>query len=278
MAEQNSDNLENNYYSLEKQCKDLNDLVVLRKFVKLIKDQWNISLNMKQHALNSFLIAGKYENVYQLKNRIKKKLKKVKNLQVSVEKTIKSHLKDYYIPRKIFNRTFKESKKFKYGTLNIGGLGPTKYGEYCIVIKRKQSEEYSSIAFVKEDSLNNYVDESQVNIKELAQDIANRECVHFLAALKHVKDIQRILFGKGPCTICCDDCYIEAIIKDDIRNTHIKSVRMSKKDYDMYYNYLYEDFISSKELDDFQRYRLYAFVEMQELLDTQTIDLEVITE
>ena len=149
------------------------------------------------------------------------------------------------------------------------------------MIKREQSEDYTSLAFVKEDSLN-YVEEDHLNIERLSQDIANRECVHTLVALKHENDIEGIPTDGLASMICCNECYVEAITTDDILNKHIESVRMSKKDYHLYYDYLYKNFLSelsTSELSDIvKRYRLEDFRNMQELLTMQGIELEVIDE
>ena len=74
--------------------------------------------------------------------------------------------------------------------------------------------------------------------------------------------------------ICCDNNYIEAITTDDILNEHIKSVRMSKNDYSLYFDYLYEDFIS--KLSEIKKYRLEDFRNMQILLNKKGIKLEII--
>lgn len=275
IADRNSDNLIAQYKLLERAYKNQNNLDILNRFTELIKDKWTISINMRPWILNNFLIAGRYKNVYELEKEREDELKKEKELKISVEQALEKHLKDYYKSRVTFDHTFEDGEKFKYGALNIGGLGLKRYGEYCVVIKRKQSEEHSSLAFIKEGSLN-YVN-NHVNIEQLSQDIANRECVHFLATLKHENDIESIPANEWPSMICGDESYIEAITIDDILNTHIKSVRMSKKDYQFYYyDYLYKDFIS--ELSISEKYQLYMLLGIFKLLAKQGIKLEVIDE
>lgn len=274
IADQNSDNLKGSYYSLEKRYRSRNNLNILTKFAILIKDKWAISINMRQCVLNDLLIAGRYKNVYELKRERAEELRGVIKLETSVEQAVGKRLKGYYKSRIAFDRTFEDGEKFRYGALNIGGLGLRKYGEYCIVIKRKQSEEYSSLAFIKEDSLN-YVGGRRVIIGQLSQEIANRECVHHLVALKHEDNIHRISADQWASMICCNKSNIEAITTDDILSKHIQSVRMSKKEYLLYYDYLYKDFISELS-DPEKRYRLEAFRNMQELLTKHQIKLEVI--
>lgn len=274
MSAQNSENLKRGYYSLEERYGARNYLTILRKFTRLIRNQWAVSINMRQWALNNLLIAGRYKNVYELKKEREEELTRVTKLGISVEQALEKYLRSYYKSRVSFDRTFEDGEKFNYGALNIGGIGLQRYGEYCAVIKRKRLEKYSSLAFVKEDSLN-YVDKSRVNVEQLSQEIANRECVHLLAALKHENNIENISTDKWASMICCDKTSIEAITTDDILNKHIESVRMSKKDYLLYHDYLYKDFLSELS-DPEKRYRLEAFRNMRELLAKQGIGLEVI--
>jgi len=276
VANQNSNNLNTQYKLLKERYGDQNNLDILSNFVKLVKNKWAISLNMGLGTLNIFLIAGRYKNVYELKKEQGGKLTEVRKLEIFDEQAVKSHLKSYYRSRVTFNCTVEDGEKFKYGALNIGGLGLERYGEYCVVIKRKQLEEYPSLAFIKEDSLK-YVEEDSVNIERLSQDIANRECVHALAAIKHEKEIGKIPFDELASVICCDECYIEAITSDKIENGHIGSVRMSKTDYARYFiDYLYKDFTSEISEDEMLKLRMLEGI--IKLLDAWGIKLEVIDE
>lgn len=272
MARQNSDNLKGNYSLLVDRCQERNEQDNVEKFARLIENEWTISINMRLFVLNNFLLTNKYMNIYELKKEIKKHLKYIKS-DVSVEEAIKKHLKGYYRPRTLFDRSFEDGEKFKYSALTIGGLGLREYGEYCIVIKPNQSRGYVSLAFIKEASLN-YVDEDQIDINRLSRDVADRECVHILAALKHEGDVKTISPDEWTSSICCDECYIEAVTTDDILNSHIECVRMSEEDYYFHYVLLHKDYLS--ELDEFEKYELYDFKNMQELLKEQGIRLEVL--
>ena len=259
MSDDNADNLNGCYCSLEENCKNQNEIDMLGKFSNIISKKWDISINLRQSAINNFLNVGVYKNVYELKGESEEELKK--------------HLGDFYKSRLIFDNTFEEGKKFKYGALNIGGLGIMKYGEYCIIIKKEQSEQYSTLTFIKEDSLN-YVDDSGLNIEILCQEIANKECVNYLASQKHENDLKEKPFEEWASMICCDQNYIETITIDDILDEHIQNVRMSKEDYNLYFDYLFEDFTS--KLSENEKYRLEDFRKMQILLSQKGIELEII--
>ncbi len=273
-ASQNSDNLKKRYNSLRKECEQQNNLDVLDEFTKLVGNKWTISINMRQLVINDILISGRCKNVHELKKERAEELEEYSELDISVEEALKKHLKSFYKSRVAFDHTFKNGERFKYGALNIGGLGAQKYGEYCVVFKRELVEKYSSLVFIKEDSLK-YVDDGAVNIERLDPDIANRECVHFLATLKHEEYIKSNSVNKWSSIVCCSEDYIEAITADDILNTHVDIVRTSKENLNSYYlDLLYKDFVS--ELSDFEKYQLAAFRNMQELLDKQGIKLEVL--
>lgn len=274
MARENSGNLKQNYCLLEDKYINRNDLDILRKFTEFIKDNCNVSINMKPFVLNSFLLTGTYMNVYELKKEGKKQLKGMVKPEIPVEEAVKRHLKSYYISRTTFDRTFEDGEKFKYGALNTGGLGLRKHGKYCVVIKRNQTNEYQTLTFIKEDSLH-YFDGNHVDVERLSRDMANRECVHLLAALKHDKDIQ-IFPEKWASLVCGDECYVEAVTKDDILKNHIESVRMTKEYYDFITELLYKEYLS--EISEVERTWLYDFKHMQELLKKEGIKLEVIEE
>jgi hypothetical protein len=272
LAARNSDNLKRSYYLLKDKCKNQDELDVLSRFAGTIRDEWTISINMRPYVLTHFLITGTYLNVYQLKERDKEHLREHRS-EISLEEAVKKHLGDYYKSRTTFNRLFENGEKFKYGALTVGGLGLRKFGEYCVVIKRKQSKNYVSLAFIKRDSLD-YVDGDHVDIEQLSQDVADRETVHFLACLKHEDEIKKVPSDEWASLICCDECYVEAVAMDDILNSHVECIRMSKEEHDLHYVYLYIDYIS--ELPDFEKYRLYEFKNMKELSRKLGIKIEVI--
>lgn len=262
IAGENSDNLKRSYCLLEDRCNDQDEIDILDKFARTIKDEWTISINIGPRELTHFLILGFYMNIYEKKERDKENLKEYKSV-IPVEEAVEKHLGDNYERRAAFERLFGNGKKFRYGALNIGGLGLRKFGEFCVVIKRKQSRNYVSLAFIKRDSLD-YVDRDQVDVERLRQNVADRESVHFLACLKHEDDIKRIPSDEWASSICRDGCYIEAVTMDDILNNHIECIRIGKEEHDHYYNvHLYNVYESKSS--DYEELRLYEFLNIQEL-------------
>ena len=270
LADQNSHNLQQKVQSGQ------NDQSPRGKFAGFVKDRWTISINMMPSGLLKFLSSGRYKNAYEVAIEDAEMMMKMGETDVSVEQLRKKHLKSYYESRTEFSRVFDDGERFKYGALNIGGLGPTKkYGSYCVVIKRKRSEEFSVLAFIKEDSLNNYVDGGHVDIERLKPDVANGACVHILAVIKHGDDVVGLSASKCASIICCDEHYIEAITTDDILNSHINSVRTSKKEISLVGKQFFDVmYLGSSDLE--KRHRIDDFTNIQNLLAANRIKLEEI--
>ncbi|RCV63135.1 hypothetical protein C5S53_15430 [Methanophagales archaeon] len=276
MADQNSDNLKTRHKLLKEKHENQNNLDLFKNFIDFMRDKPTISINIRQGVLISFLIQGVYKNRYEVTTERIEELNGKRKIGISHETAMDLQLKPHKKERKIFNSTFECAEKFKYGALNIGGLGPEKFGEYCVIIKRKQSNEYSLLAFIKEDSLK-YVEENSVDVERLSRDIANRECVPALVALKHENEIGGIPFDELASMICSNEGYIEAITKGEIKNVHIECVRMRQSVSNRFENDLYKALIS--ELSDAEeRYWLEAFINMRDLLHNLGIRVEVIDE
>ena len=272
LADQNSHNLQ------EKVQNGQNDQNPIGKFAGFVTDRWTISINMMPSGLLKFLSSGRYKNGYEVAREDAEMMGGMGKTGVSVEQLLKKRLKGYYESRTEFNQVFEDGERFKYGALNIGGLGPTKkYGSYCVVIKRERSEEFSVLAFIKEDSLNNYVDGGHVDIERLKPDVANRECVHILAVIKHGNDVEGLSANECAPLVCCDEHYIEAITADDILNKHINSVRMSKKE-SSHVGKQFFDVMYRGSFDIEKRHRIDDFINIRNLLTANRIELEVLCE
>ncbi|MEA3281873.1 MAG: hypothetical protein U9Q68_04825 [Euryarchaeota archaeon] len=141
------------------------------------------------------------------------------------------------------------------------------------MIKRKRSEEFAVLAFIKEDSLDNYVDGGHVDIERLKPDVANRECVHLLAVIKHGTNVKGLSANGCASMVCCNEHYIEAITTDDILNKHINSVRMSKKENSLvgkqFFDVMYR---GSSDIE--KQHRIDDFINIRNLLAANVIEIE----
>jgi hypothetical protein len=276
MGDQNSGNLRERYESLRRKYESQGNASILDSFTEFVEEKWTVSVNMDLLAIYDLLISGKYKNVYEVKGELAQELRRHEGLGVSLESALKGHLKSYYRPTTAFDRAFKNGEKFRYGALNIGGLGAYKYGEFCVVFGKKQVREYSALVFIKQDSLK-YVNSNVLDIEQLLQDTANKECIHLLVALKHEGYIESTPDHRWPSMVCCSEDYVEAITTDDILDIHIGTVRTSKKFIKPYFDNLFR-FYASEPLDDFTKYELSLFRYMLRFLDERGIELEELNE
>jgi len=234
---------------------------------------------MTESVLNNVLIEGRYKNIYEVKREDKELLERLGKSTISHDEALRRHLKEHSESRIVFDYTFDDGEKLRYGALNIGGLGLTDFGPICVVMKREQVEKYSSLAFVSEDS-ERYVEKDHVNIDRLKQDISDKEHVHLLAVLKHETEVERTSPEEWTTMICCtrgkhDHVYVEAVTKDEILNTHIEAVRMSEEYFRVYYvRYLAQNYESEIREDD--EYRLFILRGIFVLMEKLGIRCEVI--
>ncbi len=260
LADQNAPYLEN-------QCQDLKNrsekhkVVLIEDFLNWVHEQWLLSLNMKDKALNGFLTEGEYKNVYSLtENRVEE---------------MKRQLGKFYKPRLVFDACFVDGEKLKYMALNLGGMG-TKFGPFCVVLKREVSAGYITLAFIKEDSLIQYIDDKgRVKLSELSGDLANRDCVHLLALLKHEKEMESSPRGEWQVMICGETRYIEAVTRDAILFDNILCIRIRKSDYD----YFFREALLKEILDELvreERIRLAFFRHLLAAMKKRSIELEII--
>ena len=74
--------------------------------------------------------------------------------------------------------------------------------------------------------------------------------------------------------VCNEKKYIEAITKDEISSEYIKTIRMSKSSYDMYFGYLYKAY--SSQLEEYEKRHLRSFKDLLILLAKNGIAKEII--
>ncbi len=281
LAEKNAPYLTDTFQSLLDST-DKKNPDTLKTFTTRIRDEWNLSINMKEKALNDFLHAGQYKNIYEQKirevdERIKKGEVDASEKEMKLEESLRSHLKKYYESRMTFDSGLKAGEKIKYAALNIGGIGISRFAPLCMIIKREDAEDFTALAFIKRDSILHYVHQGRVDFDKLRKDVSNKECLPFLAAIKHKDEIETIPPEKWHSMLCCDADYIEAVTIDDILNSHVRSVRVARA----YFNGIFKVTMLKKydsQLTDDEQLRLQAFLLIMDTLKKRGIELEVIDE
>jgi hypothetical protein len=270
LASQNSEKLQLNYQ--EKVCQfEADDLLPsLQSFVEQVKSQARLSFNMRQASINGMMSSSKHKNMYELAVEAA-----TSDPTKSRDQILRERLKSYYDGRIAFDRAFDDGEKFRYSALNIGGLGAANYGEYCVVLTRQFWADCPYLAFIREDSLRGYVSGSIIDIDRLKAEIADKQHVHLLAASKHQDDLQTQQMDKWASMVCNSSMYIEAITKQDIPVAVVDSVRVSRQQYRLRYDELFQAYQGGSEAA--QR-RARAFRDLLEHLKNHQIELEVIDE
>jgi hypothetical protein len=144
-------------------------------------------------------------------------------------------------------------------------------------ILREKVEQYSTLAFIKEDSAVNYVEDRQVMLDRLNHDMSDKSCIPFLAAIKHKADIETNSLDRWPLMICNNNGYIEAITTGDILSDHIKCVRITRDFYNSIFNSLKRNF-SGQNVSKVRLYRMSFFKHIMSELKKRGIEWEVIDE
>jgi len=195
-----------NLYNKEEEHK-----ITYPSVLTFVNDKSNISINLNDFALFSFLKAGEYININQLYED-EKKPKEYK-------------LKSYFKPRSVFENHFNLGDLFKYAALNLGTMGLSKFGKYCLVFSINNSNfSKNNSCFLKHDSLlkqngNFYYfkDEDTLDLDLILSDLAALFSFNILVIEKHKTELNKIKSKDLPTLICNskDNTYRQfGILKD----------------------------------------------------------------
>jgi hypothetical protein len=196
------------------------------EFGRSVAKLGHISINMRGAGLLRFLDLGKHLNVYEVAMEVSAKTGR------TADETLRTHLGKYYEKRIAFDTHFVDGNLFRYGALNIGCAGATRYGEFCIVLKTAYIEELMRLAYLKSDSLNEYMEPGpSVNEPAIREDLATHSRRHLLASIKYGKDLLGRVRSQWSELLCNSASYIEAIFVGDLETAHIGLVRISVSDF-----------------------------------------------
>ncbi len=249
-----------------------------------VKNEWHLSINLSDRKLAGALELRKYMNVYELvdleiEKWIREGILEKSSARSEREKELKIRLKSFYEMRTVFDSSIDSGFTIKYASLNIGGIGTTTYGKFCIIIKSEKAKKYKNLAFIKEDSARNYVANRCLLYDKLAREVANRDFMDILAVVKHENEIETVSSDKWGRMVCDESNYIEALTTDTILMSHIRFVRVDKT----YYNRIFENYRdlmvkNSNELSEAELYRLDEVQKIFSGLEKSRIKWELIDE
>ncbi len=113
-----------------------------------------------------------------------------------------------------------------------------------------------------------------MNENSLAEDIASKKDISFLAVIKHENDIITEDPKSWPGIICGSD-YIEAVTINDIATNNIHEVRTSRKNLQPYFKYLQNKLENAEPIENYDDY-LLSLIEIMDKIEENEISLEIL--
>ena len=242
---------------------------VLSRFAATVASSGRIGVNMRPTVLQELLASGEWFNIHEWAEKVAHKSSKSK------EGILQEKLGPFYDKRVAFDAYFAGGESFRYGALNIGGLGTERYGEFCVVLRHEEMTATCEIGYLQSDSLRTYVSDKGVDGTALEKECSSDAAKHLLCSLKHSAELDAASEETWPQMVCNQDQYVEAIFVGGLSAEKIQSVRISKGLYELYYEYVYNEY--REKLSELDRYRTDTFARIDEYLDQLSIPWEEVT-
>lgn len=190
---------------------------------------------------------------------------------------LKEICKLHYDLRLIFNKKIRNEELFKYTAVNIGNLGLQNFGEFCFCINNLTSKNLINLALIKGNSLDSYSDaDFSLDFDRLLKDISSIEMIKELISIKHkyeiINETNKI---DWPNKICNNNCYIEAVVLDELDIKKINCVKIDSN-YNSQFNKVafrlkYGEDVSTIEAD-----MLSNYISAKKELESTGINIEIV--
>ncbi len=185
-----------------------------------------LSVNMRPSVISALLKSGIYETVFEVADRQAALIKR------DPSQELRRLLGKFHDKRVAFHDAFHIPTTAFYGAVNIGGLGASDYGWFCIVLKGLAVNRPKA-AYLKEDSLLSYVDNAaKVDVGRVEGEVASPARLGELVCLKHVSDPAVADPAAWPVMMCNSACYVEAIVEDTLSADQVSEMRVARHRYD----------------------------------------------
>jgi hypothetical protein len=240
----------------------------LDRFVTMVGNEGRLAVNMRPTVLLRFLaLEGGYHNLYEWADDLESRSGQPR------ETLLRERLKDYYDRRMAFDRFLEDGERFRYGALNLGGLGAIHFGAYCLVFQERFAAGLAELAYLWADSLQRYLLPGCV-VDEVG--LRRDACLHshrqFLAALKHGAEAAALAEERWPALVCSRHGFIEAIFLGSPAPRDLQAVRMEQLDYELYSGFLIDAALG--RLGGSDRYLVEELDTILSLLEKNSIPLE----
>ncbi len=211
-------------------------------FARRVEEAACVPINMRPSVLTELIHDRKHQNIYEWaaeQSRLSSR---------PVEEVLMDKLGEYFIRRIHFDDAFQNGRRFRYGTLNIGGLGASRYGQFCTVLRSDFIDPEDQLAYLMSDSLRDYMlTETEVDVRRLEHESATHSHVAKLAAVKHGRELAGRPESEWPGMVCDDDGYIEAIFVKDVGLSAVVEVRVSQTEYDRLFDFAFTDYTQAHD-------------------------------
>ncbi|MBF0175040.1 MAG: hypothetical protein HQL83_16610 [Magnetococcales bacterium] len=194
----------------------------LRDMSALVFSTGNVTVNMRIDVMNQFFATEHMTNIYEWAKEHSLRHGRTQ------EELLREKLGRWYEQRVKFDEAFIDGNQFRYGALNIDSLGPSKFGDLCVVIKEPFWDDHP-VAYLKGDSLKTFMD-SHHNLLEdrLRVSVSSKDRRHQMMALKHSPHLTQWEKKDWPRKVCSTDEFVEAIFVKSFTSSQIQEVRIDK--------------------------------------------------
>jgi hypothetical protein len=267
VAQDNGEELSRRYEAM-RAAVDAAALSRLDRFVEVVQHDGRLSVNLRAKALHDFLLpGGGYSNVYERAEYLEGRSGQPR------EELVRGLEHDYYDRRMAFDRFLNQSEQLHYAAFNLGTLGDTLFGDYCLVFQESFATELAELAYLWGNSLETYLlPDCVVNEAALRRDACPHSHRHCQAALKHGEKAVGLAEKSWPALVCSRSDFIEAIFLGHPTPENLQAVRMEQDFFNLYPLLLVDAALG--RLSDFDRHLVDDFDTILILLEHHSIPPE----
>jgi len=229
---------------------------VIRDFANWIEQQALISIGTKLFVVLELLNGRTYQNTYERAEE------QARLSGRDAKEILREQLNTYYERRIAFDSKFEDGKKFRYAALNAGGLGPSVFSPYCIVLKGSFQSSLDHIACLPGDSLVvTFSDDGSFDEPLFESQIAPHSRRHLLAAKERATEIPTVAREEWPSLILSGSRYFEVIFMGEVTLDSMQCVRVPEPEYTAKWDLTFQNLIANP--NDAERALAHDFLQLR---------------
>ncbi|MCY2964798.1 MAG: hypothetical protein NT069_14370 [Planctomycetota bacterium] len=195
------------------------------------------------------------------------------------ETALRAALQQYYGRRIAFDRHFLDGERFRYGGMNCGGLGQSKFGRLCLILQPHLLHDNNS-CLLAGDSLQVFFDSAgRFLAEERYQFIVSMSCRGCFASLERWPRLRSMSQDQWPIAILDPAAgptgYFEVVFSQDVGCDSLESVRISETEYTHAWEMVFSAY--SNEVPNSTVSQLDNFAKVLDAVGAGRIQLEVLT-